>query len=69
MGIFKKKRKKDTYGIEEKDYEDMLIRHRRRVGIGILILLLLAVVLAFCVKIFLDHREYENYEIADITDM
>ncbi|MDY5576639.1 MAG: DUF5711 family protein [Lachnospiraceae bacterium] len=69
MGIFKKKRKKDTSGIEEKDYEDMLIRHRRRVGIGILILLLLAVVLAFCVKIFLDHREYENYEIADTTDM
>lgn len=74
MGLLKRK-KKQSGGMdfqiieEEKDYESMLVKHRRRMAILMVVLFIIAIGLVICVKIFLDHRVYENYEVTNTIEM
>ena len=54
---------------EEKDYEGMLIKHRRRMVLLLALLLVFAAAVVIAVKIFLDNRVYDAYEISNTTDM
>lgn len=64
MGLFRKKRDKLLLEPpEDKDYESMIVKHRKRMRVVVLLLILLAAVLTVVVKVFLDHRAYETYEV------
>lgn len=64
MGLFRKKRDKLLLEPpEDKDYESMLVKHRKRMRVVVVLLILLAAVLTVIVKVFLDHRAYETYEV------
>lgn len=54
---------------EEKDYENMLIKHRRRMMILVAVLIIIAIAIVISVKIFLDNRVYDTYEISNTTNM
>lgn len=73
MGLFKKKKKQSEdikYSAEEeKDYEHMLVKHRRRMALLAVILIIIAAGIGVCVKIFLDNRVYEDYEVVNTIDM
>lgn len=56
-------------GAEEKDYENMLIKHRRRMMILVAVLIIIAIAIVISVKIFLDNRVYDTYEISNTTNM
>ena len=74
MGLVKRKKKQSgetDFQIieEEKDYESMLIKHRRRMASLMVVFFFVAIGLVVCVKIFLDHRVYENYEVTNTIEM
>ena len=73
MGLFKKKKRQtedmESTVREEKDYERMLVKHRHRMAVLAVILVIIAIGIIICVKIFLDNRVYETYEISNTIDM
>ena len=73
MRLFKRKKRQgdnieDSF-TEEKDYEHMLVKHRRRLVILAVVLIIIVIAIIICVKIFLDNRVYETYEISNTIDM
>jgi CII-binding regulator of phage lambda lysogenization HflD len=71
MGLLRKKKqqKEETNQIEEKDYEHMLIWHRRRIVILVLVLIVIAIFALIGVKIYLDNRAYDTYEVSGTIDV
>ena len=65
MAFFKKKGTQTgenlNFAEKEKDYEHMLIKHRRRMVVLAIFLVIVAMAAVVCVKIFLDKIVYENY--------
>lgn len=58
-----------NFAEKEKDYEHMLIKHRRRMVVLAVFLVIVMVAAVVCVKIFLDKRVYENYEVTKTIKM
>ena len=73
MAFFKKKGTQTgenlNFAEKEKDYEHMLIKHRRRMVVLAIFLVIVAMAAVVCVKIFLDKRVYENYEVTKTIKM
>lgn len=73
MKLFKKKKRQadniEDNLAEEKDYEHMLVKHRRRMAILAVVLIIIAIAIIICVKLFLDNRVYETYEVSNTIDM
>ena len=73
MAFFKKKGTQTgenlNFAEKEKDYEHMLIKHRRRMVVLAVFLVIVVMAAVVCVKIFLDKRVYENYEVTKTIKM
>ncbi len=71
MKLFKKKERQTEFQSleEEKDYENMLIRHKRRMSFLLFGLFFLVLVTVIGIKIYLDRRGYDTYEVSSVSNI
>lgn len=71
MSLWKKKKETGKVLVmeEEKDYEGMLIRHRRKQAVIVAVLVVLAIGAVVGIRIIQKNKVYTNYEVTNIIQM